>query len=63
MVWADQHLCVGLKREYNMIHSKTGNSVAMFPCGKNLPNPTITSLPDRQLLVGRDNLSIFTVST
>ena len=37
IVWAEQQLCVGFRREYNLIHSKTGAMTSLFPVGKNLP--------------------------
>jgi len=57
MVWCGDHICVGFKKEYNFIDIRTGSLREVFPTGKN-NSPLITPLPNQQLLLTRDNISV-----
>jgi hypothetical protein len=56
--WCKDSLCVGFKRDYYIINSKTGNLKELFPVGNNQPDPLVTRLCDDRLALGRDNMSI-----
>ena len=58
VVWCNDSLCIGWKKEYNLIHVQTGGRTELFPTGKSA-SPLACVLPNDQLLLSRDNISIF----
>ncbi|RUS79603.1 hypothetical protein EGW08_012628 [Elysia chlorotica] len=58
LTWCKDSLCVGFKRDYYMINSKTGNLKELFPVGNNQRYPIVTRLFDNRLALGRDAMSI-----
>eukprot|EP01120_Amphizonella_sp_Union-15-10_P015169 TRINITY_DN7730_c0_g1_i1.p1 TRINITY_DN7730_c0_g1~~TRINITY_DN7730_c0_g1_i1.p1 ORF type:complete len:877 (+),score=183.62 TRINITY_DN7730_c0_g1_i1:97-2727(+) len=59
LVWCGSYsLCVGFKKEYNLIDIQTGGMVELFPVGKS-GAPIATVLPDDQIVLGREHISIF----
>ncbi|KAL6054782.1 Vam6/Vps39-like protein [Balamuthia mandrillaris] len=58
VVWCDYNLCVGYKRDYNLINVRTGATKDLFSPGK-ANHPIITSLPNKQLILAKDNIGIF----
>eukprot|EP01128_Nolandella_sp_AFSM9_P012212 TRINITY_DN9057_c0_g1_i1.p1 TRINITY_DN9057_c0_g1~~TRINITY_DN9057_c0_g1_i1.p1 ORF type:complete len:920 (-),score=186.09 TRINITY_DN9057_c0_g1_i1:146-2812(-) len=56
-VWCGQALCIGFKREYNLIDINNGGMTELFPTGKS--NPLVAVMPNEQLLLGRDDISVF----
>eukprot|EP01114_Cavostelium_apophysatum_P004200 TRINITY_DN1437_c0_g2_i2.p1 TRINITY_DN1437_c0_g2~~TRINITY_DN1437_c0_g2_i2.p1 ORF type:complete len:873 (+),score=238.27 TRINITY_DN1437_c0_g2_i2:146-2764(+) len=58
LVWCGDSICIGFRREYNMINVSTGAMSELFPTGKG-GTPIATLLPNDQILLGRDNVSIF----
>ncbi len=57
VVWCGDLLCIGFKKEYNLIHSQTGARTELFPTGKS-GIPIATLLPNEQVLLGRDSIPI-----
>ncbi len=57
IVWCDQSLCVGFKKEYNMINLSTGAMSELFSVGKG--TPMAVPLGDQQILLNRDQISVF----
>eukprot|EP00029_Vermamoeba_vermiformis_P006348 TRINITY_DN2461_c0_g1_i1.p1 TRINITY_DN2461_c0_g1~~TRINITY_DN2461_c0_g1_i1.p1 ORF type:complete len:890 (+),score=177.72 TRINITY_DN2461_c0_g1_i1:46-2715(+) len=57
IVWCDQALCVGFKKEYNMINLSTGAMSELFSVGKG--TPMAVPLGDQQILLNRDQISVF----
>jgi len=57
VVFCGQSLCIGFKRRYSMLDIATGTPNLLFETGKS--DPLCTVLPDDQLLLGRDNISVF----
>ncbi|GFS19211.1 vam6/Vps39-like protein [Elysia marginata] len=58
LTWCKDSLCVGFKRDYYIINSKTGNLKELFPVGSNQRYPIVTRLFDNRLALGRDAMSI-----
>eukprot|EP01116_Phalansterium_solitarium_P000135 TRINITY_DN10090_c0_g1_i1.p1 TRINITY_DN10090_c0_g1~~TRINITY_DN10090_c0_g1_i1.p1 ORF type:complete len:892 (-),score=174.91 TRINITY_DN10090_c0_g1_i1:69-2744(-) len=58
VAWCGDNLCVGFKRDYNIFNLGTGEVKELFPTGKT-QIPQINVLPNEQLLLGKDNISIF----
>jgi hypothetical protein len=58
LVWCGDSICIGFRREYNLIHVQTGAMTELFPTGRG-GTPIATLLPNEQILLGRDNISIF----
>ncbi|GFN97687.1 vam6/vps39-like protein [Plakobranchus ocellatus] len=58
LTWCKDSLCVGFKRDYYIINSKTGNLKELFPVGSNQKYPIVTRLFDNRLALGRDAMSI-----
>jgi hypothetical protein len=56
--WCGESLCVGFRKEYNTIDIRTGTMREIFPTGRS-GTPLITQLPKHQILLLRDNISIF----
>ena len=56
IVWCDQALCVGFKKEYNMINLSTGAMSELFSVGKG--TPMAVPLGDQQILLNRDHISV-----
>ncbi|XP_055878560.1 vam6/Vps39-like protein [Biomphalaria glabrata] len=56
--WCQNSLCVGFKRDYFMINTKSGNLKELFPVGASQPDPLVTPLSDNRLALGRDAMSI-----
>eukprot|EP01125_Pyxidicula_operculata_P017175 TRINITY_DN5996_c0_g1_i2.p1 TRINITY_DN5996_c0_g1~~TRINITY_DN5996_c0_g1_i2.p1 ORF type:complete len:900 (-),score=202.10 TRINITY_DN5996_c0_g1_i2:552-3251(-) len=56
-VWCGNSLCIGFKREYNLVDVESGAMTELFSTGRS--NPLATSLPQNQILLGRDNISVF----
>eukprot|EP01104_Vermistella_antarctica_P012521 TRINITY_DN3647_c0_g1_i2.p1 TRINITY_DN3647_c0_g1~~TRINITY_DN3647_c0_g1_i2.p1 ORF type:complete len:916 (-),score=175.96 TRINITY_DN3647_c0_g1_i2:3010-5757(-) len=57
--WADANsVCVAFKKEYRMVNVVTGEEEIRFPTGKS-GHPLMTGgLPDSQMLLGKDSLSV-----
>ncbi|PRP83726.1 hypothetical protein PROFUN_09058 [Planoprotostelium fungivorum] len=58
LVWCGDRICVGYKKDYILMHTQTRASKELFPTG-NRGVPLCTLLPDQQMLLGRDEVSIF----
>lgn len=58
LAWCKDSLCVGFKRDYYIIDSKTGNLKELFPVGSSQPAPMVTHIHDNRLALGRDAMSI-----
>ncbi|XP_059173340.1 vam6/Vps39-like protein [Physella acuta] len=58
LTWCKDSLCVGFKRDYYIINSKTGGLKELFPVGSSQPDPIVTHLHDNRLALGRDAMSI-----
>lgn len=56
-VFCGQALCIGFKREYNLIDIVNGGMTELFNTGKS--NPLVAVMPNEQLLLGRDDISVF----
>ena len=54
LVWCGDSICIGFRREYNLIHVQTGAMTELFPTGKS-GTPIATLLPNEQILLGRDS--------
>nr|XP_058962546.1 vam6/Vps39-like protein [Pocillopora verrucosa] len=61
LVWSEDSLCVGFKKEYSLIKTGTGAATELFSTGRHL-EPTIASLPSGELILCRDDISIITDS-
>jgi hypothetical protein len=58
IVWCGPNLCLGFKKEYNLIHVHNSSMSELFPTG-NSKTAIVTSLPSEELLLSKDNISIF----
>jgi hypothetical protein len=58
LAWCGNSICVGMKRDYVMVHVPTGTVTDIFPTGKSA-NPVITLLPGDQLLLSKDGACLF----
>ncbi|CAL1543565.1 unnamed protein product [Lymnaea stagnalis] len=58
LAWCKDSLCVGFKRDYYIIDSRTGNLKELFPVGSSQPAPMVTHIHDNRLALGRDAMSI-----
>jgi tetratricopeptide (TPR) repeat protein len=58
LAWAGPRLCVGYRKEYVMMDVKTGALQDMFETGKS-GTPIGTVMPNQQLLLNKENISIF----
>eukprot|EP00002_Diphylleia_rotans_P040852 TRINITY_DN9805_c0_g1_i1.p1 TRINITY_DN9805_c0_g1~~TRINITY_DN9805_c0_g1_i1.p1 ORF type:complete len:839 (+),score=133.42 TRINITY_DN9805_c0_g1_i1:97-2613(+) len=56
--WCGNSICLGFKREYSMLNTSSGFITELFPMGK-VGGPMITQLPTDEILLGKDNVSIF----
>jgi hypothetical protein len=55
--WAGSSLCLGFKKEYNMIHVASGAMTDIFGVGRR-GQPVSTLLPDREIMLAQDNLGL-----
>ncbi|KAK3093225.1 hypothetical protein FSP39_012933 [Pinctada imbricata] len=58
MTWCKDSICVGFKRDYFLVKVNTGDIKELFPLGSKQMEPTIASLWDDRLMLGRDEMSI-----
>mmetsp|Transcript_7714 Transcript_7714/g.10647 ORF Transcript_7714/g.10647 Transcript_7714/m.10647 type:complete len:888 (-) Transcript_7714:2-2665(-) len=58
LVWCGDSVCVGFKKEYNLINVQTGAMTELFPTGRN-QTPLACLIPGQQVLLDRDTTSIF----
>eukprot|EP00123_Amoebidium_parasiticum_P004684 comp15977_c0_seq1/m.13392 comp15977_c0_seq1/g.13392 ORF comp15977_c0_seq1/g.13392 comp15977_c0_seq1/m.13392 type:complete len:878 (-) comp15977_c0_seq1:252-2885(-) len=58
VVWCANNLCIGFRREYIMMNALTGGIQDLFPTGRN-QETLITRVDDFELLLSKDNASIF----
>eukprot|EP00051_Salpingoeca_urceolata_P000045 m.32547 g.32547 ORF g.32547 m.32547 type:complete len:927 (-) comp10061_c0_seq2:69-2849(-) len=56
--WCGGSLCVGFKKEYNKIAEQSGSIAEVFKTGNN-QEPTSNRIPGNEILLGKDNLSIY----
>ena len=57
-VFADESICLGYKKDYTLVHSRTGMVTELFPVGRE-GNPMAVVLPTREILLTQDNVGIF----
>ncbi|KAG6549551.1 hypothetical protein Mapa_008932 [Marchantia paleacea] len=57
MAWCAGSLCLGIRREYIIMNVNTGVTVDVFPSGRSA-SPMIVSLPDGDLLLGKDKIGV-----
>eukprot|EP01130_Rhizamoeba_saxonica_P008537 TRINITY_DN3456_c0_g1_i2.p1 TRINITY_DN3456_c0_g1~~TRINITY_DN3456_c0_g1_i2.p1 ORF type:complete len:767 (-),score=140.41 TRINITY_DN3456_c0_g1_i2:83-2383(-) len=55
LIWCGAKLCVGYKREYNLIDVQTGSMIELFPTRTPLASP----LTEDQILLQKNNISLF----
>ncbi len=58
LAWAGPRVCVGYRKEYVMMDVRTGALQDMFETGKS-GTPIGTVMPNQQLLLNKENISIF----
>ncbi|KJE91752.1 vesicle fusion protein, variant [Capsaspora owczarzaki ATCC 30864] len=58
VAWCEHSLCVGFKKEYNLIHIDSGALTDLFPTGKS-GEPLIARVSNKELLLQKDLISIF----
>ncbi len=58
VVWCGNSVCVGFKSFYAMLHVQSGTLTELFPTGKSA-SPVAAPLPSDQVLLSRDDISIF----
>ncbi|XP_046859484.1 vam6/Vps39-like protein [Xenia sp. Carnegie-2017] len=58
VAWAGDSVCVGFRKDYYLIKINTGSLKDLFTTGKNM-EPSISVLKDGNLLLGRDEVTVF----
>lgn len=58
LAWADQLMCVGFKREYNLINVQTGIITEGINTAKT-GNITVNLIPPDQLLLGKNSIFLY----
>lgn len=57
VLWCGDSICVGYKKEYQIVHIRSGQISELFPTGKS-EKPLSISLPNQQMLLVRDCMSL-----
>ncbi|KAL2632858.1 hypothetical protein R1flu_004337 [Riccia fluitans] len=57
MAWCSGALCLGIRKEYIIMNINTGVTVEVFSSGRSA-NPMIVSLPNGNLLLGKDKIGV-----
>ena len=58
LAWAGPRVCLGYKKEYVMLDVRSGATQDLFETGRS-GTPIVTAMPNQQLLLNKDNISIF----
>lgn len=57
-VFCDESVCLGFKREYQLVHTQLGTVTELFPVGRD-GIPVAVVLPTKEILLTQDNIGIF----
>ncbi|KAJ7944290.1 Vam6/Vps39-like protein [Quillaja saponaria] len=59
MSWCGENICLRIRREYVILNSTNGALSEVFASGRVAP-PLVVSLPSGELLLGKENIGVFT---